>query len=221
MRGGRSTVGISAVLLALAALALWASSRMTWVTVVSSDGLGEQQTTRLVGGTWAAATTPLAIAAIAAVAALFAIRGRWTVVLAGLIALVAVAAAIPSVQLLVSGATADRAGSLAELPGRAEVISAEANRAPAALAFAGALLALAAAVTVARSARSTRGLSDRYDSPAVRRDRAEQTVLADPDDPAEEPSERAIWDALDSGLDPTLDRERRSGEGRSENGETR
>jgi hypothetical protein len=46
-------------------------------------------------------------------------------------------------------------------------------------------------------------------------------VLAGPDEPAEEPSERAIWDALDSGLDPTLDRERRSGEGRSENGETR
>ncbi|MGB7362223.1 MAG: Trp biosynthesis-associated membrane protein, partial [Rhodococcus sp. (in: high G+C Gram-positive bacteria)] len=75
---------------------------MTWVRVVSADGLGEQQTTSLDGGTWAAATTPLAIAAVAAVAALFAIRGRWTLLLAGLVALVAVAAAVPAAALLFS-----------------------------------------------------------------------------------------------------------------------
>jgi uncharacterized membrane protein (TIGR02234 family) len=217
-RGG---VGLAALLLALAALALWASSRMTWVRVVSSDGLGEQQTSSLVGGTWAAATTPLAIAAIAAVAALFAIRGRWTVLLAVLVALVGVGAAVPAVQLIVSGVDPERAGALAELPGRAEVLSAEASRAPAALALLGGLLALAAAVVVARTSRSKAGLSARYDSPAVRRERAEQDVRSAAVDADEEPSERAIWDALDSGADPTVTDDATGVDDRPRGGETR
>lgn len=217
----RSSTGVSAVLLALSALALWASSRMTWVTVDSSDGLGQQQRTDLLGSTWAAATTPLAITAVAAVAALFAVRGRWSLLLAAAIVLIAVAAAVPAVDLLVSGVDPGRAGALAELPGRAEVTDAVASAAPAVLVLGGAVLAVVAAVGVARGSRSRAGLSARYDSPAVRRERAERSDLTTGSDEGEELSERAFWDALDSGNDPTVDRSAPRPDGRSDDDETR
>ena len=50
---------------------------------------------------------------------------------------------------------------------------------------------VAAAVVVARTSRSKAGLSARYDSPAVRRERAEQDVRSAAVDADEEPSERA------------------------------
>ncbi|MGB6181341.1 MAG: Trp biosynthesis-associated membrane protein, partial [Rhodococcus sp. (in: high G+C Gram-positive bacteria)] len=133
--------------------------------------------------------------------------------------------AVPAAALLFSDAEPARAGALAELPGRALVLSADASTVPAALALVGAVLALVAAVTIARGARSAGGLSARYDSPAVRRERAEQLDRPSLDPPtsgpdsatdAEEPSERAIWDALDSGLDPTVGRDESRTVGRDE-----
>ena len=121
MSRGR-TNAVTAVLLAIAALCLWAASRMTWVAVRSVDGLGEQRTSTLDGGVWAAATTPLAIALVAAIAAMFAIKGRWAILLGLLVALVAAAAAVPAVSLIAGGTDEARAGQLAELPARADEI---------------------------------------------------------------------------------------------------
>ena len=74
----------------------------------------------------------------------------------------------------------------------------------------GAVLALVAAVLLCRTPPSRGGLSSKYDAPAVRRAEAGKAVMAtdDSDDSDVEPSERALWDALDSGLDPTDDRRR-------------
>ena len=77
----------------------------------------------------------------------------------------------------------------------------------AALAALGSVLALVGAVTIARAAGSTRGLSTRYDAPAVRRERAGNATAAgersgSPGDTGDV-SERALWDALDAGRDPT------------------
>lgn len=210
----RRPLAAAVLLLALAAVALWASSRATWVQVVSSDGLGEPRSQSLVGATWAAATTPLALVLVAAVAAVFAVRGRWTLLVAAAVVIVAVAAAVPAVGLLVTAVDPGRAAALAELPDRAEVVSADASRWPAALAVLGSLAALAGAVAIARAARGARGLSARYDAPAVRRARAEQAsataVTAATDgsgdgsgDVSGDVSERALWDALDAGQDPT------------------
>jgi len=209
----RRSLAVAVLLLALGAAALWASSRATWVRVVSSDGLGEPRAESLLGATWAAATTPLALVLIAAIAATFAVRGRWTVLVAAVVVLVAVAAAIPAVTLLVTTVDVGRAAALAELPDRAEVLSARASRWPAALAVLGSLLALVGAVTIARAAGSTRGLSSRYDAPAVRRERAEHASETSASAAAAERpgksgdtgdvSERAFWDALDAGRDPT------------------
>jgi uncharacterized membrane protein (TIGR02234 family) len=192
---------IAVLLLAVAAVCLWGASRMTWVEVTSSDGLGEARTAALVGGTWAAALTPLALTLVAAIAASFAVKGWALRVLGVLVAVVAVAAAVPAVRLIVSGASDDEAGRLAELPGRAEVQSVSVHAGPAVLVLIGALAALVAAVELVRRPRVRAGLSSKYDSPGARRDAAKTGA-----DSAGEPvTQRMLWDALDAGEDPTVD----------------
>ncbi|KXF51532.1 hypothetical protein AXA44_14695 [Rhodococcus sp. SC4] len=201
-QAGRRRSMIAVLLLAVAAVCLWGASRMTWVEVTSSDGLGEERTSALVGGTWAAALTPLALTLVAAIAASFAVKGWALRVLGVLVAVVAVAAAVPAVGLIVSGASDDDAGRLAELPGRAEVQSVSVHVGPAVLALVGALAALAAAVELVRRPRVQAGLSSKYDSPGARRDAAKKAAT----DSAEGPvTQRMLWDALDAGEDPTVE----------------
>ncbi|MFC9788951.1 TIGR02234 family membrane protein [Rhodococcus sp. NPDC127528] len=198
-RSGRAAA-LPALLLAAAALCLWASSRMTWVRVDSFDGLGEARSTALIGGTWAAATTPLALTLLAAIAASFAVRGWALRVVGVLVAAVAVAAAIPAVTLLVKGVDSDKAGRLAELPARAEVTGTATHAPPAVLALLGAVLALAAAVALVRKASVSAGLSSKYAAPAARREEASKRRGAGSGEPQ---SQRELWDALDAGEDPT------------------
>lgn len=192
---------VAALLLGIAALALWASSRMTWVTAYSSDGLGEDRTIGLDGGTWAASLTPLALVLVAAIAASFAVRGWALRIVAVAVAAVGVAAAIPAVGLF-GGADPEDAARIADLPLRATVTATDIAYGPAVLALVGAVAALAAAVVLWRTPRSRAGLSSKYDSPAARREAA--TRRGEGDEPV---TERALWDALDAGEDPTLDTE--------------
>ena len=168
----RGTAVPRTLLLALSAAALWGSSRMTWVHLTSSDGKTLERTTDLDGSTWAAAMTPLALALLAAIAASFAVRG-WALRVVGLlVALVAVAVAVPAVQLLVSGASSDRAVELAELSGHPEDLSTTVSVLPALLALLGAVAALGAAVLLMRKPPVRGGLSSKYDNPAARREAA-------------------------------------------------
>ncbi|OHF25026.1 hypothetical protein BKP30_26800 [Rhodococcus erythropolis] len=192
------------LLLALSAAALWGSSRMTWVHLTSSDGKTLERTTDLDGSTWAAAMTPLALALLAAIAASFAVRG-WALRVVGLlVALVAVAVAVPAVQLLVSGASADRAVELAELSGHPEDLSTTVSVLPALLALLGALAALGAAVLLMRKPPVRGGLSSKYDNPAARREAAAKLGQGDTPASDEPVTQRMLWDALDAGEDPTV-----------------
>ncbi|WP_137725952.1 TIGR02234 family membrane protein [Prescottella subtropica] len=199
---GRRATGIAALLLALAALCLWGSSRMTWVTVTSSDGLGQDRVTDLDGGTWAAATTPLALVLVAAIAAAFAVRGWVVRVVGGLVAVVAVLAAVPAVGLLVGGASNEQASDIAGF-GRVgtQVTAADVATLPALLVLFGAVAALAAAVVLIRKPAAAGGLSGKYDSPAARREAAGRVGTGSSDEPK---SQRMLWDALDAGEDPTV-----------------
>ncbi|TFI45194.1 TIGR02234 family membrane protein [Rhodococcus sp. 1R11] len=206
--GGRGSAVLPVVLLVVAAACLWGASRMTWVSVTSSDGLGESRTDDLVGSTWAAATTPLALVLVAAVAASFAVRGWASRVLALLIAVVAIAAAIPAVRLLAAGASDSEAAALAELPARAEVTMTTASTLPALITLAGALCAFAAATLSIRKSFGPQVLSSKYAAPAVRRDEvarraAGTTSAVGAQDEGEDLTERMMWDALDAGEDPT------------------
>ncbi|MDV6274933.1 TIGR02234 family membrane protein [Rhodococcus erythropolis] len=192
------------LLLAVAAAALWGSSRMTWVHLTSSDGKTLERTTDLDGSTWAAAMTPLALALLAAIAASFAVRG-WALRVVGLlVALVAIAVAVPAVQLSVSGASADRAVELAELSGHPEDLSTTVSVLPALLALVGAVAALGAAVLLMRKPPVRGGLSSKYDNPAARREAAAKLGQGDKASSDEPVTQRMLWDALDAGEDPTV-----------------
>jgi len=176
---------------------------MTWVHLTSSDGKTLERTTDLDGSTWAAAMTPLALALLAAIAASFAVRG-WALRVVGLlVALVAVAVAVPAVQLLVSGASADRAVELAELSGHPEDLSTTVSVLPALLALVGAVAALGAAVLLMRKPPVRGGLSSKYDNPAARREAAAKLGQGDKPASDEPVTQRMLWDALDAGEDPT------------------
>ena len=204
----RGSAALPVALLVVAAACLWGASRMTWVRVTSFDGLGESRTDELLGSTWAAATTPLALVLVAAIAASFAVRGWASRVLALLIAVVAVAAAIPAVRLLTAGASDSESAALAELPARAQVSMTEVSVLPAIVTLVGAVCAFAAAVISIRKTFAPQVLSSKYDAPAVRRDevarRARTTASgAGVQDEGEDLTERMMWDALDAGEDPT------------------
>ncbi|AGT92938.1 TIGR02234 family membrane protein [Rhodococcus erythropolis] len=203
-RASRGTAVPRTLLLALSAAALWGSSRMTWVHLTSSDGKTLERTTDLDGSTWAAAMTPLALALLAAIAASFAVRG-WALRVVGLlVALVAVAVAVPAVQLLVSGASSDRAVELAELSGHPEDLSTTVSVLPALLALLGAVAALGAAVLLMRKPPVRGGLSSKYDNPAARREAAAKLGQGDTPASDEPVTQRMLWDALDAGEDPTV-----------------
>nr|WP_234036985.1 TIGR02234 family membrane protein [Rhodococcus sp. P-2] len=177
---------------------------MTWVHLTSSDGKTLERTTDLDGSTWAAAMTPLALALLAAIAASFAVRG-WALRVVGLlVALVAIAVAVPAVQLLVSGASADRAVELAELSGHPEDLSTTFSVLPALLALVGAVAALGAAVLLMRKPPVRGGLSSKYDNPAARREAAAKLGQGDKPASDEPVTQRMLWDALDAGEDPTV-----------------
>lgn len=200
------------VLLAIAAAALWGSSRMTWVTVSSTDGLTEPRTDKLNGGVWFGALTPLALVLLAAIAAVLATRGWLRRMFGVLIGLVAAVTAVPAFALLTkSGATAARAATLAELPGRATVTEVVTAQFPAVLSLVGALAAFVAGVLLARMPEDAARLSGKYDNPVFRRAAATEQVTQQRTDEASgdttatsgQLSERVLWDALDAGTDPT------------------
>ncbi|WP_228000802.1 TIGR02234 family membrane protein [Nocardia australiensis] len=203
---------VAIVLLALGAAALWGSSRLTWVTVTSADGLTEARTDHLNGGVWFGALTPLALVLLASIAAVLATRGWLRRMCGVLIGLLAAVTAVPAFALLTkSSATAARAATLAELPGRATVAEVVTAPFPAVLSLAGALAAFTAAVLLARMPEDSARLSGKYDNPVFRRAAATEEVtqrrteeaVAGANSSSAQLSERVLWDALDAGTDPT------------------
>ncbi|WP_280362716.1 TIGR02234 family membrane protein [Nocardia wallacei] len=212
-----------ALLLLMGAAALWAASRMTWVTLESSDGLTEARTQHLNGGVWFGALTPLSLVLLAAIAAILAGRGWLRRLLGVVVAVLAAVAAVPGFALLTGHtATAERAARLAELPARAHVDQVTTSTFPAVLTLLGALAAFVAGVLLARMPETTARLSGKYDNPVFRRAAAADQVAAQQareraagdattaasgtgSTAPDQLSERVLWDALDAGTDPTDD----------------
>lgn len=198
----------ASVALVLAAALLWGSSRVTWVSATASDDLRGVRTTDLAGGSWAGATVPLALALLAAVAAVAAVRGWARRVVAGLVLLVAVGAAVPAVTLLVGGAQERQAATLLDPPVPAATVTTAVSVPGPLLALLAAVVAVAGGVVLLRARPAGGGLSSRYATPAARRDAARATTRTAPTLPEGDPAaaaltERVLWDALDAGEDPT------------------
>ncbi|KUI02126.1 TIGR02234 family membrane protein [Mycobacterium sp. IS-3022] len=179
--------------LVLAAAGLWVASRLTWVEVTSFDGLGQPRTVALSGGTWSTALVPLAVLLLAAAIAALAVRGWPLRVLAVLVAAASAGAAYLAISLWVVADVAVRASHIAEAP-VADLVDTQRHYDGAMVTVVAAVLALACAVLLMRSAGRERTGAARYAR------RVEQ-----PEESADEMSERAIWDALDEGSDPTRD----------------
>lgn len=190
---------IAQVLLAVAGLALWGASRMSWVDVTSFDGLSQPKTTTLSGGQWSTALVPLALLVLAAAVAALAVRGWSLRLLALLVAVSSAGMGYLGIGLWAINDVSVRAADLAEVP-VADLVSTARYYWGAGLSLAAAVLTLAGAVLLLRAARvggvSAAG-STKYDAPAARR-AAARSESGDGD-----MSERMMWDALDEGRDPT------------------
>lgn len=181
------------MVLLVAAAGLWAASRFTWVEVSSFDGLGHPKTTELNGATWSTALIPLALLLVAAAAAALAVRGWPLRILSVLVAAASAGMGYLAVSLWVVPDVAPRATRLAEVP-VVELLDTERFHTGAAVTLAAAVLSLVGAVLLMRSAAKGRADTARFSRGA-----------APAAEPSEVLSERAIWDALDEGDDPTRD----------------
>ncbi|MFM9379247.1 TIGR02234 family membrane protein [Gordonia sp. VNK21] len=209
---------VATVFLLLAAIGLWAASRMVWAQVHAFDGLSSDEHDLAVfdvlGSDWSPWLTAVAIALLAAIAVVFAVRGWALRVVAVLVALAGVAVAVPAISLIRDGDENLYAARVADMPGRYEVFGVDAKTWPGVLVLAAAACAVLAAIAILRAANRAAGMSSKYTSPAARREELERKVFAereqraaqrDDDRTAVAGTERELWDALDNGVDPTGD----------------
>ncbi len=218
-----------AVLLALGAVAVWAASRMDWVGYTYENGLQPPVDGSFDGGAWASELTPLALLLLAGIAAMFAVRG-WAQRLVGLVVAAAGATVvIRSVMALTSAADPDEVVRLGELRAGAVVTASQTHPAPIVLAVIGGVLAAAAGLALIVRPRPRRALPSKYETPAARRDSVRKAMAerrgrvgasgagvgrtGGDDDGGM--TQRVMWEALDTGDDPTDDDGPADGEGPS------
>ena len=185
-------IRLAQLLLLVSAAALWVASRMVWVEVQSFDGLGQPKAMPLTGASWSTALVPLAVLLLAAAVAALAVRGWPLRMLAVLVAAASALMAYLAISLWVIRDVAVRAARLADVPITA-LTAVSRHYGGAILTLIAATAALVGAALLMRSVAKPRPEVERYE----RRTSARSTD----DDSA--PSERAIWDALDEGRDPT------------------
>ena len=185
-------IRIAQLLLVFAAAALWVASRMTWVELRSFDGLGQPKVAALSGATWSTALVPLAVLLLAAAVAALAVRGWPLRLLAVLVAVASAGMAYLAISLWVIRDVAVRASHLVESP-VADLLGTQRHYGGAVLTLLAATGSLVGAVLLMRSAAKVGSDSGRY----------ARKVKSQADEPDAAMSERAIWDALDEGHDPT------------------
>ncbi|WP_233434518.1 TIGR02234 family membrane protein, partial [Nocardia yamanashiensis] len=213
-KAGRRPI-VPVVLLALAAVLLWGSSRMTWASLEITSDYGLPRTKDLDGGVWFGALTPLALVFLATIAAVFATHGWARRGIGVVVAVLAAVAAVPGYALLVGrGETADRAARLAELHGGDHAGAVTTSTLPAVLSLAGAVAAFLAGLLLVRTSAGAPKMSGKYDNPAKRKlsaaeqvaehhVRSQQAESGSPQGGEQQLSGRVLWDALDEGVDPT------------------
>jgi uncharacterized membrane protein (TIGR02234 family) len=195
-------IRIAQALLVLGALALWGSSRLSWVEISTSDGLGAPKTSTLSGAAWSTALVPLALVLLAAAVVALAVRGLLLRAVAVLVALSSAGIAYLGISQWVVHDIAVRGADLAQVP-VAALVASQRFYAGAAVAVAAAVIALVAAGLLMRAAGTARPTATRYVAPAARREAVRSETAGGAG--AEAMSERMMWDALDEGSDPTRD----------------
>jgi uncharacterized membrane protein (TIGR02234 family) len=198
-RRRRRAQRLAQLLLVSAALGLWVASRLPWVLIRTSDGLGQPKVTTLSGGAWSEALLPVALLLVAAAVATLAVRGWPLRLLAVLTAAASAMAAYPAIGQWVVPNLDVRAADLAGIPVMF-LRGSELHYAGAIITLVAAVCALAAATLLMRCATGSRVVTSKYAAPAARRAAARET-----EGQAGGASERVLWDALDEGRDPTAE----------------
>ncbi|GAC69974.1 TIGR02234 family membrane protein [Gordonia soli] len=174
----RRPQAVAALLLALAALALWSSSRMIWGRVLAADGLAPPRDFDVHGSDWSPWLTPLALVLLAAILAALSVRGWGLRLIAVLVALGGILAAIPAISLISDGTDSGYAARAADIPDRFQVLLITTNSWAAVVVLLGAVCAVAAGVALLRVARGA-GMSSKYRTPGARREELERQMFAD------------------------------------------
>ncbi|MFJ3514965.1 MULTISPECIES: TIGR02234 family membrane protein [unclassified Streptomyces] len=192
-RSGRRSVAVALLLGALGATVVLLASGRTWArgtAAIGTDSLQLAADGRAVTGLPAA----LAIVGLAALVAVFAVRGRSRLLVSGLLALSGLGAALSAVlggdgrSALDAQAVRTTADSAAHVAGLTQTTWPYVTAA-------GAVLILAAGLLALRFGRSWPSMGGRYERDGSPRRRTVAAV--DPDRPED------LWKALDRGEDPT------------------
>ncbi|MBV7296166.1 TIGR02234 family membrane protein [Corynebacterium sp. TAE3-ERU12] len=198
-------------LIALSAAVMWLAGRASWLTVTTFDDKSGGETHEIAGAYWAAVITPLVLTLLAGAAAALILGGLGRRVVGVFAAGVAAAAAWQPLELLTRGADSDRALTLLQtgqatqrandpitVSDWAVVQTTEVhNLGPIALIVGAALGVIGGVLLAMRPGAAASRRSSAYETPEVRRERAQEDLDDDPN------SGRALWDALDAGVDPT------------------
>lgn len=196
--GNRRSIAVALLLGVVGAAVVLTAGSLTWQHGSTGFGDGTMRVS-VSGSTVTGLPGALAMVGLAALVAVFAVRGAARVVVAGLLALCGVG--VIAAALLATGDTAALAEAAANATGltRASVEGRTGTAGPVVSAVGG-LLVLAAGLVALLRSRDWPGMSSRYDRdgaaparPAHRPRRAE----FDPDRPED------LWKALDRGEDPT------------------
>ncbi|MCX5196741.1 TIGR02234 family membrane protein [Streptomyces sp. NBC_00249] len=191
--GGRRSVAVALLLGALGATVVLLASGRVWARGSAAVGGGSLPLTadgRAVTGLPAA----LAIVGLAALVAVFAVRGRSRLLVSGLLALSGLGAALAAVAAADDRRALDERAATATADTAARVVELSHTAWPYVTAS-GAVLILLAGLLALRFGRSWPAMGGRYErdgSPRTRRPAA-----VDPDRPED------LWKALDRGEDPT------------------
>ncbi|MBK4147550.1 TIGR02234 family membrane protein [Corynebacterium macginleyi] len=199
------------LLIAVGTAVLWFSSRSTWVKAVSEDDKSGSATNEIVGSAWSLGLMASTLVLLTGVLAGIALRRIGRRIVAIVCALAAAAAAWSPINLLTSGADAERAQKIlqgvfanenavdsATISEWASVVSTEAITFGPIVAIFGAGLAFFGAVLLARNpGRDKVKASSKYDTPAARQEKLAEDLETSSD------SGRVMWAALDNDIDPT------------------
>lgn len=200
---------IGPVLMFVGTIALWLSSRMTWVKAAVEDDKAGSSVMELSGSLWSLELIALTVVILAGSVAALALRRTARRIVAILSAVAAAGAAWRPIALLTAGPEVERAQELLQggtndtsvgatnISDWAVVLAADAASAGPVLALVGAALALFGAVMVASNPGADKPRTSKYETPAVRQERLQDDLETSQD------SGRVMWDALDADIDPT------------------
>jgi uncharacterized membrane protein (TIGR02234 family) len=192
--GGRLNIRAAQLLLVVSAAELWAASRLNWVELKTFDGLGPPKVVTVSGAGWSSALLPVALLLLATALATLAVRSWALRSLAVLLALASLATGYLAISTLEIPDVAARGAEVAHVP-LLELVGSKRHYPGPVITLVAAVGTLIAAVLLMRAAASAGRTATKYLAPAARRSAARQDRDA--------PSERAMWDELDEGRDPT------------------